>query len=234
MFLKATRCRLPAIGRRQPATWLSNNNATPPRQGFLLHEGMTVRQRVMKAIYPLLLLAKGTGAKAKTAMNKKNTPPPQSFYSLSATLNNGRELSFQSLKGRKVLLVNTASDCGYTPQYAELQKLYQHAKDGLEIIAFPANDFKEQEKGSDEAIAQFCSVNYGVSFPLARKTTVIKKASQHPVYQWLTSKERNGWNDTPPSWNFAKYLVDEEGLLAAYFDPAVSPLSTEITAAVHT
>lgn len=198
-----------------------------------MHEGMTVRQRVMKLIYPLLLSARESSAKAKTAMNKKNIPPPQLFYSLSATLNNGRELSFQSLKGRKVLLVNTASDCGYTPQYAELQKLYQQSKDGLEIIAFPANDFKAQERGGDEAIAQFCSVNYGVSFPLAKKTTVVKNANQHPVYQWLTTKERNGWNDAPPSWNFAKYLVNEEGLLTAYFDPAVSPLSPEVTAAIH-
>lgn len=207
--------------------------ATLLRQGFLLRKGMTVRQRILKLIYPLLLLARGSSAKAKAAANKANTPPPQSFYSLSATLNNGKEISFQSLKGKKVLLVNTASDCGYTPQYAELQTLYQRSKDELEIIAFPANDFKEQEKGSNDEIARFCSVNYGVGFPLAKKTTVIKNGNQHPVYQWLTSSNKNGWNDAAPSWNFAKYLVNEEGLLTNYFDPAVSPLSTQVTEAVH-
>ena len=194
---------------------------------------MTIRQRVMKAIYPLLLWARKGSAQKATTMNKSETAPLQSFYSLSATLNNGRELRFEDLKGRKVLLVNTASDCGYTPQYAELQILYQQAKKNLEIIGFPANDFKEQEKGSDEDIAKFCSINYGVSFPLSKKATVIKSEAQHPVYQWLTSKGQNGWNDTPPSWNFAKYLINEEGVLTNYFDPGVSPLSTEVTGAIN-
>ena len=194
---------------------------------------MTIRQRVIKAIYPLLLWARKGSAQKATAMNKSETAPLQSFYSLSATLNNGRELRFEDLKGRKVLLVNTASDCGYTPQYAELQTLYQQAKKNLEIIGFPANDFKEQEKGSDEDIAKFCSINYGVSFLLSKKATVIKSEAQHPVYQWLTSKGQNGWNDTPPSWNFAKYLINEEGVLTNYFDPGVSPLSTEVTGAIN-
>ena len=131
------------------------------------------------------------------------------------------------------MIVNTASDCGYTPQYAELQKLYQHAKEELEIIAFPANDFKEQEKGTDEEIAQFCSLNYGVSFPLTKKTVVVKGEAQHPVFRWLTSRDKNGWNNEAPSWNFAKYLINENGVLTHCFDPAVSPLSTEVTAAVN-
>ena len=187
----------------------------------------------MQSIYPLLLWARKSSAKTASVMNKSNTAPLQSFYSLSATLNNGKELRFEGLRGKKVLLVNTASDCGYTPQYAELQKLYEGAKAGLEIIAFPANDFKEQEKGTDEDIASFCSVNYGVSFPLAKKAVVIKSDGQHPVFQWLTAKEKNGWSDTPPSLNFAKFLINEEGLLTNYFDPAVSPLSTELTEAVR-
>lgn len=165
--------------------------------------------------------------------NKTNVKPPTSFYSLSTTLNNGKELPFEKLKGKKVLLVNTASNCGYTPQYAELQKLYQHSKDELEIIAFPANDFKEQEKGSDEDIAQFCTVNYGVSFPITKKSTVVKEAAQNPVFTWLTDKTKNGWNDASPTWNFAKYLINEEGVLTHCFDPGVSPLSAEVTKAVH-
>ena len=129
------------------------------------------------------------------------------------------------------MIVNTASNCGYTNQYAELQKLYEHSREDLTIIAFPANDFKEQEKGSNEEIAQFCKINYGVSFPLAKKSSVVKGANQNKVFEWLTHKELNGWNDKQPSWNFSKYLIDEEGNLTHYFDPAVSPLSEQVVRA---
>ena len=161
------------------------------------------------------------------------TPPAVSFYSLSATLNTGKEFSFERLRGKKVLLVNTASNCGYTQQYAELQKLYQHAKEDMEILAFPANDFKEQEQGSDEDIATFCSVNYSVRFPVTKKTVVIKRPAQHPVYQWLTNPQLNGWNSKAPSWNFAKYLVNEEGILTHYFEPAVSPVGDDLRSALQ-
>jgi len=165
--------------------------------------------------------------------NQQQVQPPTPFHSLSLTLNNGKELSFEQLKGKKVLLVNTASNCGYTPQYAELQKLYEASKEDLEIIAIPANDFKEQEKGTDEEIASFCSINYGVSFPIAKKATVVKQPEQHPVFKWLSSKALNGWNEKEPSWNFSKYLINEDGVLTHYFEPAVSPLSEEITKAIH-
>lgn len=194
---------------------------------------MTLRQRALKWVYPFLVWAKQTRKQTNSLSNEKNARPPVSFYSLTATLNNGKELRFENLKGKKVLIVNTASDCGYTPQYTELQKLYQHSKEDLEIVAFPANDFKEQEKGSNEDIAAFCSVNYGVSFLLAKKATVVKSPAQHPVFRWLTTKEANGWNDKSPSWNFAKYLVNEEGVLTHCFEPWVSPLSTEIVSAIH-
>lgn len=194
---------------------------------------MTIRQKVLKAAYPLFLWLRQKGTKEKVLHNQRMTAPPVSFYTLSALLNNGRELSFEKLRGKKVLLVNTASDCGYTAQYADLQKLYQQAKEDLEIIGFPANDFKEQEKGSDEEIASFCSVNYGVSFPLAKKSSVLNGAAQHPVFRWLSKKEMNGWNSKAPSWNFAKYLVNEEGVLTHYFDPAVSPISDEMLQAIH-
>lgn len=187
----------------------------------------------MKLAYPLILWFRQISTKEKMVWNKKKTAPPVSFYSLSAIGNNGAELSFEKLKGKKVLLVNTASDCGYTAQYAELQQLYRHAKEDVEIIAFPANDFKDQEKGSDEAIAQFCAVNFGVSFPLMKKAVVVKAAGQHPVYQWLTDPKQNGWNDRTPAWNFAKYLVNEEGVLTHYFDPGVSPVGTEVLKAIQ-
>lgn len=194
---------------------------------------MTIRQKILKLLYPLFLWAKQKSAKETRRQNKQQTQPPVSFYSLSVTLSNGSTLPFAQLKGKKVLLVNTASDCGYTAQYADLQKLYSHANGEMEIIAFPANDFKEQEKGTDEEIASFCAVNYGVAFPIAKKTVVVKSKQQHPVYQWLSNRNLNGWNDKTPSWNFAKYLVNEEGVLTHYFEPAVSPLDAEMRSAIQ-
>jgi glutathione peroxidase len=175
------------------------------------------------------LLKKNT----RVAENRNSTRPVESIYELSVQLNNGAILPLSTLRGKKILLVNTASDCGYTAQYADLQKLYTHAKEDLVVIGFPANDFKEQEKGSDEEIAQFCSLNYGVSFPIAKKTTVIKNEAQHPVFQWLTDKELNGWNNQQPVWNFSKYLVNEEGVLTHYFDPSVLPVSDEMLKAIN-
>ena len=194
---------------------------------------MTLRQKLLKRVYPILTWLQQKSAKAKQGHNKDGVVPPVPFHSLSVTLSKGSVLPFASLKGKKVLLVNTASDCGYTAQYAELQKLYRHSKEDLEIIAFPANDFKSQEKGSDQEIAAFCSVNYGISFPVAKKSIVVKSPQQHPVYQWLSQQQQNGWNDKAPSWNFAKYLVNEEGVLTHYFEPAVSPLDTTVIAAVN-
>jgi glutathione peroxidase len=193
---------------------------------------MTPRQKILKWFYPLFVGFKKWKAK-KMLLNKNNIQSPVSIYNLSVELNNGKLLPFEQLKGKKVLLVNTASDCGYTNQYADLQKLQQHSREELTIIAFPANDFKEQEKGSDEEIAKFCQVNFGVSFPLAKKSSVRKGPGQNAVFAWLTSKDKNGWNEQAPTWNFSKYLIDEEGRLAAYFDPAVEPLSQEMLNAIH-
>lgn len=194
---------------------------------------MTIRQQILKMVYPLFTLMRRTTSKEKILYNRQSIAPQEPFYSLPMQLNNGEALSLQTFKGRKVLLVNTASDCGYTAQYAELQKLYQQAKEDLEIIAFPANDFKEQEKGSDEEIAKFCAANFGVSFPLARKSSVLKSANQNPLFSWLSHKTKNGWNDQAPEWNFAKYLVNEKGVLTHYFPPSVSPLSQEVLAAIN-
>ena len=163
----------------------------------------------------------------------QNITPSAPFYNLSALLNNGSELPFDRLKGKKVLIVNTASNCGYTNQYTELQELYENQKEKLLVLAFPSNDFKEQEKGTDEEIAQFCQLNFGVTFPLAKKSVVIKGEGQNKVFEWLTHKELNGWNEQPPSWNFSKYLVDEQGILTHYFDPAVSPCDAEILKAIN-
>jgi glutathione peroxidase len=194
---------------------------------------MTIRQRILKMVYPLLTtMGKATG-KEKIVNNRQVIAPQTPFYTIPLQLNNGKALSLETLKGKKILLVNTASNCGYTAQYTELQKLYLNAKEDLEIIGFPANDFKEQEQGSDEEIAQFCTVNFGVTFPLAKKSSVVKSAAQHPIFSWLSDKTKNGWNDQQPEWNFSKYLLNEEGILTHYFPPSVSPLSTEVITAIN-
>jgi len=165
--------------------------------------------------------------------NENSIQPQKTFYDLSVSLNNGEELHLSSLKGKKILLVNTASDCGYTPQYNDLEILYEENKDKLVVIGFPANDFGEQEKASDETIAQFCKANFGINFPLAKKSTVIKSPEQNIVFKWLSDKTLNGWNNQPPVWNFSKYLVDENGILTNYFDPSISPDSEEIRNALQ-
>jgi glutathione peroxidase len=173
-------------------------------------------------------LTRATGRRISSAKNQTNMPPKESFYDLSATLNDGALLNFGELRGKKVLIVNTASDCGFTNQYGELQQLHERYKDRLVVIGFPANDFKEQEKGSDEEIASFCKKNFGVTFPLAKKTAVTGE-QQNKVFRWLSDEKRNGWNNHEPGWNFSKYLVSESGVLLNCFDPGISPLSKAIT-----
>jgi glutathione peroxidase len=186
---------------------------------------MTIRQRLLKLVYPLI--AKFSPMKKVMESPQAKALPPVSFYSLSATANNGENIVFEKYRGKKVLLVNTASDCGYTGQYAALQQLHERWGDKVEVIGFPANNFKEQEKGTDADIAQFCQVNYGVSFQLFKKKDVIGDERQ-PVYQWLADAAQNGWNTQEPEWNFAKYIIDEEGRLLRYIAPGVSPLAPEV------
>ena len=171
------------------------------------------------------------GKGTKKLVNAK-ADPSVSFYTLHSKSIDGADFDFNTLKGKKVLLVNTASDCGYTNQYADLEELYNRYKDKLLIIAFPANDFKEQEKGDDAEIASFCKKNYGVTFPLMTKSSVVKGPGQNPVFTWLSDQTKNGWNDQQPSWNFSKYLVDENGRLTGYYGSSVEPLSDELLNAI--
>ncbi|HRE11956.1 MAG TPA: glutathione peroxidase [Ignavibacteria bacterium] len=143
----------------------------------------------------------------------------------------GTEFDYRQLKGKKVLIVNTASECGYTPQYEELEKLYQAYKDKLIIIGFPANNFGGQEPGTNEEIKEFCKSKYSVTFPMFEKISVAGD-DMAPIYKWLTSKDLNGWNDQQPKWNFNKYLLDEEGNLVKYYSSAVKPMSDEIVSMV--
>lgn len=194
---------------------------------------MTARQNFLKAVYPAWMWLNKLFNSKSAILHHGKIEPPVSFYSLMAVTGYGTLFEFSMLKGKKVMIVNTASDCGYTAQYNELEKVYQQYKDKLAILAFPSNDFGHQEKGNDEEIAIFCKNNYRISFPVMSKSTVAVSPEQVPVYQWLTNPYSNGWNEKPPSWNFAKYLVDESGVLINYFDPAISPLSAEVITAIE-
>jgi glutathione peroxidase len=196
-------------------------------------ERMTARQKMIKAIYPVFVGFKRIfSSDPKINTNISLLRPIRSLYSLKTPAPHGQDIKFEQFRGKKILLVNTASDCGYTPQYDDLQKLYESYRDKLIIIGFPANDFKEQEKGTDDEIALFCKVNYGVSFPLAEKSSVVNGPRQNKIFEWLTHKNENGWTDQQPVWNFSKYLVNENGILTHYFDPSVSPLSKDVIHAI--
>lgn len=151
-----------------------------------------------------------------------------SFYDFTVKDISGEDYPLSQLKGKKVLVVNTASKCGFTPQYEGLQELYkQYGGENFMIIGFPANNFAKQEPGTNEEIASFCRLNYGVSFPMMSKISV-KGDDQHPLYTWLTSKSENGVENSKVSWNFQKYMIDEEGQLVGHFAPTVKPDSEKL------
>lgn len=142
---------------------------------------------------------------------------------------NGEEFDFADLKGKKILIVNTASKCGFTPQFEGLEKLYQKYKNqNFIIVGFPSNDFGQQDPGTNEEIAEFCRINYGVSFPMMSKISV-KGENMAPIYQFLTQKELNGKKNSSVKWNFQKYLINEDGTLHDYFYSITNPESKKIT-----
>ncbi len=152
----------------------------------------------------------------------------QSFYDYTVMDINGNNFSMEQLKGNKVMVVNVASKCGFTPQYEQLEILYKQYQDSnFVIIGFPANDFKEQEPGSNEEIKEFCSLNYGVTFPMMAKISV-KGDSIASLYQWLTQKELNGFDDSTVKWNFQKYLIGKDGQLEYVINPWVKPDNKKI------
>ena len=160
---------------------------------------------------------------------KEEVMTQQSFYDLRAQTIDGEEFLFSELKGKRVLIVNVASKCGYTPQYEELQKLHeQYGGEDFIILGFPANDFGFQEPGSESQIKSFCSKNYGVSFQMMSKVKT-NRSRGHEVYQWLCNKAQNGEDDAKVSWNFNKFLIDENGNWVAHYESRMDPMSTEIT-----
>lgn len=152
----------------------------------------------------------------------------KSFYDFSVKTLDGAAFNFSSLKGKKVMIVNTASQCGFTPQYEQLESLYKKYKDkNFVIIGFPANNFGGQEPGTNSEIRQFCTKNYGVTFPMMEKISV-KGDDMHPVYQWLTKKSENGKLDCSVRWNFEKFLINEKGELVENLNSMTSPSSDKI------
>ena len=166
---------------------------------------MTIRQKMMKLFYPVAKkIAQITGGFASTLQGA--TPAPTSFWELSFENVKGQLVKMSTYKGKNVLVVNTASSCGFTGQYKELQALQDKYANNLVVIGFPSNDYKNQEQLANDEISEFCEINFGVKFLLASKSVVVKTAEQNEVFKWLTDVNKNGWNDKAPNWNFTKYL----------------------------
>ena len=179
-----------------------------------------------------LISACNSSAPSETVKSERlalNENVAKGFHDFIVKDINGEEFAFSYLKGKRVLIVNTASKCGYTPQYEGLQALYaKYGGDNFTIIGFPCNQFMGQEPGSNEEIAAFCQKNYGVEFPMMDKIDV-KGDDIHPVYDWLTDKELNGVDDASVSWNFNKFLIDAEGNWVAHYGSRTKPMDEEIT-----
>ncbi len=185
------------------------------------------KNKMMKAYITLFsILGFSFGCQAQT--EPANYTGKYPIYSFTVKDINGKEFSFESLRGKKILIVNTASKCGLTPQYKDLQALYtQYADKNFIIIGFPANNFLSQEPGTDATIKEFCELNYGVTFPMMSKISV-KGKDIAPIYAYLTQKSLNGYADTDVSWNFQKYAINEQGYVVRMWSPKVSPLAPDI------
>ncbi len=170
----------------------------------------------------------------KTVLNRPEkmeiTAATTNFYSFKMKGIDGKEIDFSQFKGKKIVILNTASKCGYTPQYADWEKFHKANKDVV-VLGFPANEFGGQEPGSNEEISSFCSLNYGVSFQMMEKV-VVKGSGKCELYQWLSDKSKNGWNEKEPSWNFCKYVINEKGELQNFFASGIKPNSPEFLAAI--
>lgn len=167
--------------------------------------------------------------------NTTETAPTEmtkSIYDYKVTSLTGDTIDFADFKGKKLMIVNTASECGYTYQYEGLEALYKKYQDKLTVVGFPANDFGLQEPGTNEEIADFCKENYGVTFPMAEKISV-KGDDMAPIYQWLTQKDQNGFENSSIEWNFQKYLIDENGKLIGIYESKTEPNSSEIISAIE-
>ena len=185
-------------------------------------------KKIIIAVVVLVASQLGYGQDKKSANTETKEITMKTLHDFKARTIDGKEFDMTQLKGKKVLVVNTASECGFTPQYENLEELYKEfGGERFTIIGFPANNFGGQEPGSNEKIAEFCKKNYGVSFLMMEKISV-KGNDMHPIYQWLTQKEQNGVTDAPVTWNFQKFLIGENGRLIKSISPRESPVSEEI------
>lgn len=166
------------------------------------------------------------------AQENENSTAMSSIYSIEINALDGSALDLSAYKGKKLLIVNVASKCGYTPQYVELQELHEQYGDQVTVLGVPCNQFMNQEPGTAEEIATFCERNYGVTFQLTEKVDV-QGEQQHALYAWLTNKSQNGVQDSSVAWNFQKYLISENGELIAVFEPGMDPMSDEITSKLN-
>jgi glutathione peroxidase len=185
------------------------------------------------AVVGTLTAAQSCNIFTSTASAAMNNPEALAqagtVYDFTVKSIDGKDVKLSQYKGKKLLIVNTASECGFTPQYKELEELYKKHGDKVTVLGFPANNFHGQEPGSDAQIATFCEKNYGVTFPLFSKISV-KGADTAPLYQFLADKTRNGGISEAPSWNFCKYLVDEQGHVVKFYPSKITPLSPELLA----
>lgn len=187
----------------------------------------------MKKIFLWLLsfvafLQSCTNQKSEISQSKTKELMGKTIYDFKVESLDGKEINFADFKGKKILIVNTASECGFTPQYADLEKLYEEYKDKLVIVGFPANNFGGQEPGTNTEIGAFCQKNYGVTFPLAAKVSV-KGDDTAPVFKYLTERDLNGVKNTTILWNFTKFLLDENGKLIDTFISTTKPTDDAIT-----
>ncbi|MCP1300262.1 glutathione peroxidase [Chryseobacterium sp. S0630] len=187
----------------------------------------------MKKIFLLLLsfmafLQSCTNQKSEISKAKTTELMGKTIYDFKVESLDGKEINFADFKGKKILIVNTASECGFTPQYADLEKVYEQYKDKLVVVGFPANNFGGQEPGTNTEIGAFCQKNYGVTFPMAAKVSV-KGDDTAPIFKFLTEKELNGVKNTSILWNFTKFLVDENGKLIDTFVSTTNPTDVAIT-----
>ena len=182
-------------------------------------------KNLIKAVLIVMLFI---GFQSQSQVKNNKTMKKETIYQFKVTDLSGKAFDFNSLKGKKVMIVNTASECGYTPQYKDLEAIYKKYKDqNFVIIGFPANNFGGQEPGSNKEIAAFCQKNYGVTFPMMEKSSVSGK-DMNDVYQFLTQKSRNGYENSEVKWNFQKYLINEKGELVKIYYSKTKPTDSEI------
>jgi glutathione peroxidase len=207
----------------------NNNFKTAEHFNFIIVNNKKVMFKII--LIALMLNSCGSTSSNNNKMENVNNSSvvlPKSIHQFKVTGLDGGEIDFSTFKGKKILIVNTASGCGYTPQYKDLQALYDQHNDKLVIVGFPSNDFGGQEPGTNDEIKSFCTKNYSVSFPMAEKVSV-KGENAAPIYQWLTKKEKNGVLDAEIKWNFNKFLLNENGEIIAKFESSTNPLSKDIT-----